>query len=111
MKIASRLIGLLAVFLLSLCALGASAQKTDSEPSLAQIYQAANNGEMQKAQGMIDQVLKAHPSSAKAHYVKAELAARDNNASLAREELSTAEKLAPGLPFAKPESVQALRNQ
>jgi len=110
MKIASRLIGLVAVLLLSLFALGANAQRTD-EPTLAQIYQAANSGELQKAQGMIDEVLQAHPNSGKAHYVKAELAARDNNFSLAREELATAEKLSPGLAFAKPESVQALRNQ
>ena len=31
--------------------------------------------------------------------------------SQAREALASAEKLAPGLPFAKPESVQALRSQ
>ncbi|AMO23430.1 hypothetical protein GCM10027034_40750 [Ramlibacter solisilvae] len=111
MKFASRLIGLLGVFLLSWFALSAGAQRADSEPTLAQIYQAANSGELQKAQGLIDQVLKAHPDSARAHYVKAELAARDKDFNLARAELSAAERLAPGLPFARPESVQALQNQ
>jgi hypothetical protein len=56
-------------------------------------------------------VLKTHPNSAKAHYVKAELAARERKTDVAKQELATAEKIAPGLPFVKAESVQALRNQ
>jgi hypothetical protein len=43
--------------------------------------------------------------------VKAELAARERHVDVAKQELATAEKIAPGLPFAKAESVQALRNQ
>jgi hypothetical protein len=82
-----------------------------AEPTLDQIYQAANAGQVPKAQGMIDQVLRTHPDSAKAHYVKAELAARQRDASTAQQELATAERLAPGLPFAKPAAVQALRTQ
>lgn len=82
-----------------------------AEPTLDQIYQAANTGQLPQAQGMIDQVLRTHPESAKAHYVKAELAARQRDASTARQELATAERLAPGLPFAKPAAVQALRTQ
>jgi Flp pilus assembly protein TadD len=53
---------------------------------------------------MMQQVLVAHPNSAKAHFVQAELSARQGNLARAQEELTTAEKLAPGLPFAKPES-------
>jgi hypothetical protein len=60
---------------------------------------------------MIQQVLIGHPNSAKAHYVQAEIAARQGQLPRAREALATAEKLAPGLPFAKTESVQALRTQ
>lgn len=82
-----------------------------AEPTLDQIYQAANAGQLPQAQGMIDQVLRTHPDSAKAHYVKAELSARQHDAVKAREELATAERLAPGLPFAKPAAVQALRTQ
>jgi hypothetical protein len=115
MKIASRFVAaLLAAFALSLFALGASAQDARSsanEPSLAQIYQAANSGNLDRADSMIDQVLKSHPNSAKAHYVKAELAAREGKADVARQHLAAAEKIAPGLPFVKAESVQALRNQ
>jgi hypothetical protein len=82
-----------------------------AEPTLDQIYQAANAGQVPKAQEMIDQVLRSHPGSAKAHYVKAELAARQRDGSTAQQELATAERLAPGLPFAKPAAVQALRTQ
>ena len=60
---------------------------------------------------MIDEVITRHPGSAKAHYVKAELAARGNDAATARSELQTAEKLAPGLPFVQPAALSALRTQ
>jgi len=82
-----------------------------AEPTLDQIYQAANAGQVPKAQEMVDQVLRTHPNSAKAHYVKAELAARQHDGATAQQELATAERLAPGLPFAKPGAVQALRTQ
>jgi hypothetical protein len=76
-----------------------------------QVYAAAKSGQLDKAQTMIQQVLIGHPNSAKAHYVQAEIAARQGQLPRAREALATAEKLAPGLPFAKAESVQALRTQ
>ena len=60
---------------------------------------------------MMLQVLMAHPNSAKAHFVQSELYARQGNLARAREALATSEKLAPGLPFAKAEAVQALRSQ
>jgi hypothetical protein len=58
---------------------------------------------------MADQVVTSHPNSAKAHYVKAEIAARQRDTATARSELQAAERIAPGLPFAKPEAVSALR--
>ncbi|NBW25716.1 MAG: tetratricopeptide repeat protein [Betaproteobacteria bacterium] len=82
-----------------------------TEPTMDQVYAAAKSGELDKAQTMIQQVLIGHPNSAKAHYVQAEIAARQGQLPRAREALATAEKLAPGLPFAKAESVQALRTQ
>lgn len=83
--------------------------RAQPEPSIDQVYQAANSGRLAQADKMIEQVLANHPKSAKAHFVKAELAARESNAAVARSELAEAEKIAPGLPFAKPEAVQALR--
>jgi hypothetical protein len=110
----SRLFAVFAAFAFALLAFGAAAQEASSsagEPTVAQIYQAANSGNLDRANAMIEQVLKAHPNSARAHYVKAELAARGRHFDVAKRELAAAEKIAPGLPFAKPESVQALRNQ
>ena len=51
---------------------------------------------------MITQVLADHPTSAKAHYVQAELYAKEGKTSLARAELGTAERLNPGLTEFKP---------
>ncbi len=80
-----------------------------SEPSLNQVYEAAQAGKMDQAQTMIQQVLVAHPNSAKAHFVQAELFAKQGLNGRAGDMLATAEKLAPGLPFAKAEAVQSLR--
>jgi hypothetical protein len=82
-----------------------------SEPTLNQVYATAQAGKLDQAQLMIQQVLISHPNSAKAFFVRSELYARQGDMTRASEALATAEKLAPGLPFAKAESVQALRAQ
>ena len=79
------------------------------EPSINEIYAAAQAGKLDQAQLMVQQVLVSHPNSAKAHYVRSELYARQGKFDKARESLAAAEKLAPGLPFAKPDAVRALR--
>ena len=81
-----------------------------AEPSLHQVYQAAEAGKLDDAQSMMREVLQAHPNSGKAHYVEAELLAKQGQLHKAESELQTAEKLAPGLPFAKPQAVQELKN-
>lgn len=91
-----------------LCGFGARAEQA-AEPTVDQVYQAAKGGDLPGARAMIDQVVAKHPNSGKAHYVKAEIAAAQRDRALARDELATAERLAPGLPFAKPQSVSALR--
>jgi hypothetical protein len=80
-----------------------------ADPSMHQIYEAAEAGRLPQAQQMIEEVLRDHPASAKAHYVQAELFARAGKIASARAELGRAEQLAPGLPFAKPKAVQELR--
>jgi hypothetical protein len=82
-----------------------------AEPTLNQVYATAQAGKLDQAQVMLQQVLISHPNSAKAYFVQSELYARQGNLGRAREALATAEKLTPGLPFAKPEAVQALRTQ
>jgi uncharacterized protein len=81
------------------------------DASIHQVYQAADSGHLDQARSMMAQVLKDHPESGKAHYVAAEIDARSGDFASARSEFQTAEKLAPGLPFAKAGSVQELRNQ
>jgi hypothetical protein len=101
----------LAAAVVVLSVFGATAVHAQGEPTVDQVYEAANSGHLDRAQSMIQQVLRGHPESAKAHYVAAELDARQGRIAEAREELAAAERLKPGLPFARPESVHALRAQ
>ena len=80
-----------------------------TEPSMHEIYLAAQEGRYIEAQSMMDQVLKDHPNSAKAHYVQAELLAKQGSLSRADAELRNAERLDPGLAFAKPDAVTKLK--
>jgi uncharacterized protein len=98
----------LTVFLVLACAAPVLAA---SDPTIAQVYEAARTGHLDQAQQMMSQVLRDHPQSAKAHYVAAEIYAKGGNLARARQELDTAQTLAPGLPFATPESVQGLQEQ
>lgn len=78
------------------------------EPTIDDIYKAAHGGQLTQADAMIAQVLGAHPQSAKAHFVHAELLASEGQLRQARTEYMRANELAPGLPFAKPQAVAGL---
>ncbi|BCM25503.1 tetratricopeptide repeat protein [Methyloradius palustris] len=78
-------------------------------PTISQVYAAAHAGKLDEAQQMINQVLQAHPESSKAHYVASELLAKQGKIANARDEFKTAEKLDPGLSYAKPEAVNELK--
>jgi hypothetical protein len=82
-----------------------------ADPTVHQIYEAAEAGHFDQAQTMMDQVLRDHPNSAKAHYVQAELFAKQGKTQEARAELAQAEQIEPGLPHENPKSVQALKSQ
>ena len=82
-----------------------------TEPTLNQVYAATQAGKLDQAQLMIQQVLISHPNSGKAFFVQSELYARQGDLARSRNALASAERLAPGLPFAKAASVQALRAQ
>ncbi len=61
-----------------------------AEPTVHQVFQAAEAGRYIEAQAMLDEVLKAHPTSAVAHYVQAQVPAsiqelRDKIAAPARQ--------------------------
>jgi len=92
-------------------ALAFSAPLFAADPTVDEVYGAARAGHLDQAQQMITQVLRDHPKSGKAHYVAAQIYAREGNYPLARMELSTAESLEPGLPFARPDSVRELQSE
>src|ERR1700676_2139477 len=81
------------------------------DPSLSQVYQAAESGNLTQAQRMMDEVLRTHPNSAKADFVEAELLARQGRSAAAEAELNTAQRLEPGLPFARPQAVGELKRR
>jgi hypothetical protein len=99
------------LILIAGAALTVSAMAADADPTEHQIYEAAESGHLTQARAMIQQVLRDHPRSGQAHFVAAELDARAGDFAAARSELSTAETLAPGLPFEKPAAVEALRSE
>src|SRR5580692_5695375 len=103
--------GSLAAAALSFALAGAPALAADADPSVAQIYDAARAGHLDQAQQMMDQVLRDHPTSSKAHYVQAELYAREGNPGLARSELARAEQLDPGLTKENPRAVAELKGE
>lgn len=78
-------------------------------PTLDEVYQVAGAGKVNQALAMMDQVLRDYPDSAKAQFVRAELLTKAGQLDAARQAFATAERLSPGLPFARPEAVQALR--
>ena len=82
-----------------------------AEANLPEVYKAVQSGQMAKADAMMKEVLQNHPNSAKAHYVAAELYLKEGKVDVARNHFMTAQNLAPGLPFAQPESVQKLQVQ
>jgi hypothetical protein len=82
-----------------------------ADPTLHEVYQAAEAGNYREAQAMMDQVLRDHPNSAKAHFVEAELLAKQGRLSEAKGELATAERLEPGLSFAKAGAVEELKGR
>jgi hypothetical protein len=90
-------------------ALAVAASAAAADATLNQVYEAANAGRLNQAQSMMTEVLRDHPNSAKAHYVEAEILAKQGHSGEAQSELTRAEQLAPGLPFVSPTSLGELR--
>ena len=88
-----------------------SSNLASAEPTLPEVYQAIESGQLAKADSMMQEVLKNHPNSGKAHYIASELYLKEGKLDAARSAFAQAENLAPGLPFAQPESVQRLQSQ
>ncbi len=97
--------------LLTVAILFAAPVYAAEDATMHQVYVAAEAGNFDEAQAMMDKVLRDHPKSAKAHFVEAELLVKQARFARAEGELNTAEQLAPGLPFAKPKALQNLRSR
>ena len=95
--------------LLCLMLVFSAASYAADDPTMQQVYDTAKAGKLDEAQTMMQKVLRDHPDSAKAHFVEAELLAKQGRYDSAQAELNNADRLAPGLPFAKAESVENLR--
>lgn len=94
--------------LLAACLLfGGNALAADATPD--QVYQAAQAGRYGEAQTMMDQILRDHPNSAKAHFVQAELLGKQGKLQQAQAELNTALRLDPSQNFARAGAVDELR--
>ncbi len=63
-----------------------------AEPTLNQVYEAVHAGRLNQAHGMMTEVLRNHPDSAKAHYVEAEILAKEGRYGEAHGELNRAER-------------------
>jgi hypothetical protein len=103
-RVAKYLLALLFIF-------GSGSAFAVSVPTIHQVYAAAHSGHLREAQEMMGQVLAVHPNSGKAHFVLAEILAGEHHYAGAGHELSSAQQLAPGLPFEKPRAVQALQTR
>lgn len=98
----------LAIPALALAQTGSPSAASAHEPTIDEVYQAAESGRLGEADAMIARVLSAHPDSGKAHFVHSELLAKEGHLAAARSEYAKANALAPGLPFAKPQAVAGL---
>lgn len=76
--------------------------------TLEQVDRSVQAGHFDEARRQLGRVLQAHPDDAQAHYVDAELLARQGFFGPAQDELAAARRLSPGLPFARPDAVRAL---
>jgi len=100
---------LIRITLLSVAVMCGAPVYAAADASMHEVYLAAEAGKFDEAQAMMDKVLRDHPNSGKAHFVEAELLAKQGKTIQAQSELAIAERLAPGLPFAKPAAVTKLR--
>jgi hypothetical protein len=73
-----------------------------AEPSKNDIMTAINAGNLPQAETMINEVVSNHPSSAKAHYFKAQILAKENKIPDARVEFESAMTLDPKGSFSDP---------
>jgi hypothetical protein len=97
---------LLSVFLL---AWQLPARAADTGPTPQQIQGLIASGQESRALTDLQRILQTHPDSGVAWYLSAEADDAAGNPEAARAALARADQFAPGLPFANPQEVAALR--
>lgn len=80
-----------------------------AEPTVKEIFQTIQTDKNQ-ALKMVDEVIKNHPNSSKAYFIKTEILLAMGKKDLAKESFIKSEKLDPTFGYAKPESVTRVRN-
>ena len=76
-------------------------------PTVQQVEAEVQQGHYSQAENMMREVVDAKPGSAKAHYIYAEILARNGSFSKAAEEAGKAKQLDPEVKFTQPEKFQA----
>lgn len=76
-------------------------------PTVQQVEAEVQQGHYLQAEGMMREVVDAKPGSAKAHYIYAEILARNGSFSKAADEVAKAKQLDPDVKFTQPEKFQA----
>ena len=79
-----------------------------AEPTVHDIYRSVQQGELHRADQMVEAVLQRHPNSAKAHYVAAVVFAKEGRLASAQSQLQRAKEINPTLSFVNPRDVMAL---
>jgi uncharacterized protein len=106
-----RAMSLLRIVLLTalICVWHSGAAQAQANPTPRQLQALIANGQESTALADLQNVLQAHPDSGVAWYLTAEAQDAAGNGAAARTALANAERYAPGLPFAQPDKVAALR--
>ncbi|MHC1481357.1 DUF2076 family protein [Frateuria aurantia] len=94
---------------LALCASlsGVALAQADVSPKMVQA--AIQTGDYHKAEQELTQVIAQHPDSAKAHYVLAQVLAKEGNLEGARQQLNQASQIDPAIHFTSPERFNSFR--
>ncbi len=98
---------LLCALALGVAMTGAAWAQTDVSPAM--VKQALASGNYAQAEQELNQVIAQHPDSAKAHYVLAQVLAKEGNLQGARQQLDAAAKIDPAIHFTSPDRYNAFR--
>jgi hypothetical protein len=97
------------LLLAALVLAGQMPARAQTGPTPQQIQALIASGQERTALSQLNGILQVHPQSGPAWYLTAEAQDAAGNESAARAALAKADQYAPGLPFAQPDKVAALR--